>query len=149
MTVPNNATDAQRENESRRADRADNERASADMRAETSRAPVAEKEPVERRAMDTSAQESDRAHALFDTSDSQQFRQRWSDIQAGFVDQPRSAVERADELVGEVMQRLTQGFTEERRSLEQHLKGDGDADTEELRLAFRRFRSFFDRLLTL
>ena len=46
------------------------------------------------------------------------------------------------------MQRLAQVFAEERRKLEQQWDRGGDADTEELRLALRRYRSFFDRLLS-
>jgi hypothetical protein len=47
------------------------------------------------------------------------------------------------------MQRLAQGFAEERRTLEQQWDKGGDVDTEELRQALRRYRSFFDRLLAM
>jgi hypothetical protein len=84
---------------------------------------------------------------LFDATEAQQFRGRWSEIQAGFVDEPRSAVAQADSLVAEVMQRLAQVFADERSRLEHQWDDSGETNTEELRLALRRYRAFFDRLL--
>lgn len=46
------------------------------------------------------------------------FRNRWRDIQTGFVDEPRSAVEQADQLVAQLMQSLAQNFSEQRKNLE-------------------------------
>jgi hypothetical protein len=63
-----------------------------------------------------------------------------------FVDEPRQAVARADTLVGEVLDELETLFREQRRQIEQGLDND-EASTEDLRLALRRYRSFFDRLL--
>ena len=76
-------------------------------------------------------------------------RKRWSDIQASFVDEPRQAVEQADGLVAEVMQRLAQVFADERGRLEGQWDRGEDTDTEALRQALRRHRSFFDRLLSM
>jgi hypothetical protein len=82
------------------------------------------------------------------SGDGDDYRSRWRDIQAEFVDHPRQAVEEADGLVSEVMQELARVFAEERRRLEaQWDKGD-DAGTEDLRVALTRYRSFFERLLT-
>jgi hypothetical protein len=102
--------------------------------------------PVERRQEDRAA-ESSRAEALFPGGESQGFQSRWSEIQTSFVDEPRSSVEQADALVAEVMQRLAQGFADERSRLEQQWDRGEDTDTEALRQALRRYRSFFDRLL--
>ena len=85
---------------------------------------------------------------LFSEDASTQLRDRWTDVQAGFVDEPRSAVEQADSLVAEVMKRLADGFATERQALEQQWSSGGDASTEDLRVALRRYRSFFDRLLS-
>jgi len=63
------------------------------------------------------------------------------------VDDPQDAVRSADTLVAEVMQRLAQVFADERQTLEKQWDRDGDANTEELRLALQRYRSFFNRLL--
>src|ERR1700755_1978802 len=56
---------------------------------------------------------------LFPGNESADFRERWETIQTGFVDEPRGAVERADELVAQMMQRLAEGFADERERLEQ------------------------------
>jgi hypothetical protein len=74
-------------------------------------------------------------------------RNRWSDIQAGFVDEPRRSVERADELVASAIQRLAEGFARERASLEKQWESGSNVSTEDLRLALQRYRSFFGRLL--
>ena len=108
---------------------------------------TADREPVARRAEDMSDRE--RRAPLFAGSEADGFRNRWTDIQAGFVDQPRRAVEQADTLVAEVMQRLAQVFSDERSRLEKQWDRGGETDTEELRQALHRYRSFFDRLLTM
>jgi hypothetical protein len=123
----------------------------ADMVAATQNrpeAPVHEIQPLERRSEDRVEPERGQA-PLFAANDAEGFRHKWSDVQASFVDEPRRAVEQADALVAEVMQRLAQVFADERRRLEQQWDRGGDTDTEELRLALRRYRSFFDRLLAM
>lgn len=72
---------------------------------------------------------------------------RWSDVQASFVDEPRRAVEQADELVADAVERLQQAFAQARSSLERDWDRGEDVSTEDLRQAFRRYRTFFDRLL--
>ena len=74
-------------------------------------------------------------------------RQRWNDVQAGFVDDPQNAVQQAHGLVTQLVDELVQTFTQERSSLENQWKGGGSADTEQLRVALQRYRSFFNRLL--
>jgi hypothetical protein len=85
--------------------------------------------------------------ALFAANEATQLRERWSDVQAGFVDEPRSAVERADSLVAEVMKKLAEGFASERSTLEHQWDRGDNVTTEDLRIALQRYRSFFDRLL--
>jgi hypothetical protein len=97
----------------------------------------------------TNAQSSPQHEPLFAGGDAQDFRGRWSDIQTSFVDEPRHSVEQADALVAEVMQRLAQVFADERSRLEQQWDRGADTDTEALRQALRRYRSFFDRLLSM
>jgi len=109
---------------------------------------VADSGPVERHEADRSGERSDTT-PLFAGQDATRFRERWVDIQASFVDDPRQAVEQADTLVAEVMQRLAQAFADERKTLEQQWDRGGETETEELRLALRRYRSFFGRLLAL
>jgi hypothetical protein len=86
---------------------------------------------------------------LFENADAGGYRTRWSAIQTGFVDEPRKAVEEADTLVAEVMKRLAEVFADERKRLESHWERSDQISTEDLRLAMRRYRSFFERLLTL
>lgn len=96
-------------------------------------------------AVDTATDEDD---GLLPSGTAEGFRDRWESIQAAFVDEPRAAVSDADGLVGEVMDRLRATFEDQRRGLEAGW-GDEEVDssTEDLRIAFRRYRSFFERLL--
>ena len=45
--------------------------------------------------------------ALLDLEESEHFRTRWNEIQGKFVDEPRSAVQQADALVSEVIEKIT------------------------------------------
>jgi hypothetical protein len=86
---------------------------------------------------------------LLSPNETGEFRSRWSSIQTGFVDEPRKTVEQADELVAQIMQRLAQSFSDQRSNLEKQWERSDEVSTEELRLALRRYRSFFDRLLAM
>ena len=86
---------------------------------------------------------------LFSNEEERDFRNRWKDIQTGFVDEPRLSVEQADELIAKLLQRLAESFSEQRSHLEQQWEKSDSASTEDLRLALRRYRSFFDRLLSI
>jgi hypothetical protein len=86
---------------------------------------------------------------LLRETDAEQFRSHWQDIQTNFVDDPRSSVERADELVARVINSITENFADERDSLEEQWNRGEEASTEDLRIAIKRYRSFFNRLLTL
>ena len=86
---------------------------------------------------------------LFKDEDLSGYRTRWSAIQTGFVDEPQRAVEEADALVAELMTRLAEGFADERRQLETQWERADRVSTEDLRLAMRRYRSFFERLLSI
>jgi hypothetical protein len=85
---------------------------------------------------------------LFPNSELQDFRTRWDDIQTAFVDEPRRAVEQADGLVASAMQRLAEVFANERSRLEKQWDRGDNVSTEDLRIAFTRYRSFFQRLLS-
>jgi hypothetical protein len=88
------------------------------------------------------------AGPLFSQEEARMLRARWDAIQVGFVDEPRRAVEEADSLVATAMKRLAEQFSEERSRLEGQWDRGGDVSTEDLRIALRRYRSFFGRLLT-
>jgi hypothetical protein len=85
---------------------------------------------------------------LLGADEAESFRQRWQSIQTGFVDEPQAAVQQADALVAELMQRLAQTFHEERESLESQLSSGSESSTEDLRVGLQRYRSFFERLLS-
>jgi hypothetical protein len=86
--------------------------------------------------------------ALFPETEVSALRTRWEAIQTGFVDEPKAAVSEADALVGQVVARLAEVFGRERTTLEQQWDRGDQVSTEDLRIALRRYRSFFDRLLS-
>lgn len=89
-----------------------------------------------------------RAEPLFPADEAERFEARWMDIQTAFVDEPRQAVEQADALVADLMQRLASSFAAERQGLEAQWDSGDDVSTEDLRVALKRYRSFFGRLLS-
>jgi hypothetical protein len=86
--------------------------------------------------------------ALLAADEAGTFRTRWSEIQAGFVDEPSRAVQQGDALVAELMKRLAQIFADERTKLEGQSKRGEKLSTEDMRVALQRYRSFFNRLLS-
>ena len=87
------------------------------------------------------------AAPLFPENEAGELRRRWDSVQASFVDEPRRAVEQADELVPNAMKRLAETFASERAALESQWDRGDSVSTEDLRLALQRYRSFFGRLL--
>jgi len=98
---------------------------------------------------DGGAVESEGTTSLIAPDEAERFHSRWEAVQGGFVDEPRRAVEEADGLVAELMQRLAETFSRERANLEAQWDRGGDVSTEDLRVALQRYRSFFERLLSL
>ncbi|HEX7228774.1 MAG TPA: hypothetical protein VF452_00160 [Candidatus Binatia bacterium] len=104
--------------------------------------PVAEKSrPLDRK--------NEELVPLFSDSAVQNFRHRWTTLQTEFVDEPRRSVEQADELVAHVMKDMAATFSDERKKLEQQWEHGDKVSTEDLRLVLRRYRSFFDRFLSI
>lgn len=87
--------------------------------------------------------------ALFPPQVASDFRTRWDQVQISFVDDPRQAVQQADELVAQVMKSLAANFAEQRSRLEAGIGHGGEVNTENLRMALHSYRSFFQRLLSL
>jgi len=92
--------------------------------------------------------EDEEAVALFAPDEAQTLRSRWEKIQIAFVDEPRDSVQHADELVATLIQKLAQIFADERGRLEEGWGKGENVSTEDLRMALRRYRSLFDRLLS-
>jgi hypothetical protein len=88
-----------------------------------------------------------RSEPLIPADRSAEYRSRWESVKGQFVDDPRSAVQSANTMVGEILDDLEELFRRQRSELEQGLS-DESTSTEDLRLALRRYRSFFDRLLS-
>ena len=86
---------------------------------------------------------------LLENTESEQFRTRWLEIQSRFVDDPSVSVKDADDLVAEVIKNITRTFSDKRLSLENQWKSGDKVSTEDLRVAMQRYRSFFNRLLSL
>jgi hypothetical protein len=85
--------------------------------------------------------------SLFAEADLAELRRGWDSVQAGFVDDPKRCVEQADGLVSDVVEQLSNGFAEARSRLEQQWSRGQEASTEDLRVALKRYREFFARLL--
>ena len=85
---------------------------------------------------------------LFPEDELHNFRLRWDQVQTSFVDEPRAAVEQADSLVANVVKRIAEQFASEREQLEKQWDRGENVNTEDLRQALKRYRAFFDRLLS-
>ncbi|WP_051020844.1 hypothetical protein [Nocardia araoensis] len=84
---------------------------------------------------------------LLPEGDLDRLRTKWREVQVTFVDNPRDAVARADELLGDTIHQLTTTYDQRKRELDERL-GD-TSDTEGLRQALRGYRAFFDQLLSI
>ncbi len=127
------------------AENADDERADRPHRSDSPTSTTEVAKETER--PERSATSDDAAITLFPEKEANDFHTRWTDIQTGFVDEPRRSVEQADALVAEVIKRLANGFAEERSKLEGQWGRGDDVSTEDLRVTLQRYRAFFDRLL--
>jgi hypothetical protein len=100
-------------------------------------------------SLETSGKVDGHLTPLLPEDETHSFQSRWSSIQTEFVDEPRGSLEKADRLVAELMKRLAEVFADERSSLERHWDRGEQTSTEDLRLALQRYRSFFQRLLSI
>jgi len=78
----------------------------------------------------------------------QTFRARWDELQVQFVDDPQNSVAQADQPVAELIKSLAWTFASEREGLENQWNKGGNISTEDLRIVLRRYRSFFERFLS-
>lgn len=101
----------------------------------------AETAPASVETADTSNQ------MLFSDGELTEMRSRWTEVQSAFVDDPRDCVQKADGLVADVVDKLTTGFSGARAHLEEQWSRGEEVSTEDLRIALKRYREFFERLL--
>lgn len=99
-------------------------------------------------AQEPEARREDAPAPLFSGDETTQLRKQWEAVQSDFVDEPRRAVEKADSLVAQAMKRLAEMFADERARLEGQWNRGENVETEDLRIALQRYRSFFSRLLS-
>ena len=119
-----------------------------DQETELTTADLAGTDPRrERDVPDRPDRDVDAAGPLLPADEAGRFDDQWRSVQASFIDRPREAVEQADRLVADLMQRLATEFNETRVGLERQWERSDDVSTEDLRVAMTRYRSFFDRLL--
>lgn len=104
-----------------------------------------EEEMAADRSTERTASEAD--GDLFAEDELAGLRARWDNVQAGFVDDPRECVQKADSLVSAVVDQLTAGFSDARSRLEEQWARGEEASTEDLRVALKKYREFFQRLL--
>ncbi|MGY4099597.1 hypothetical protein ACW2Q0_08555 [Nocardia sp. R16R-3T] len=84
---------------------------------------------------------------LFGAADRERLRGAWRQLQGSFVDNPHEAVTQADDLVMATVQQLSATLAERKQSLERLWSRTEDGDTEDLRLALRSYRAFFEQLV--
>ncbi|KOT53567.1 hypothetical protein ADK43_28520 [Streptomyces rimosus subsp. rimosus] len=86
------------------------------------------------------------AEPLLPAEAREKLRQRLDHAVNGFVDRPREAVQEADGLYEELAALLPEALAARRRSLRTAWE-QGNADTEQLRVALRHYRETAQRLL--
>jgi hypothetical protein len=91
----------------------------------------------------------DQLEPLFEDEEARKFRTRWLAIQSKFVDDPRDSVKQADDLVADIIKNVTMNFADRRVGLEKQWNVGENVSTEDMRVTLKRYRAFFERLLTL
>ena len=114
----------------------------------TTKADSTGKSPTERDVLNF-RRAKDEGQTLLAEREASGLRSEWDTVMASFIDDPRTAVEDADKLVSEAIQRVTQVFTEERSKLGQKWSDSKDASTEDLRHSLQDYRALFSRLLSI
>ena len=127
------------------AEDADAEAESADVPPAPVAEPSADTTPADTAGVAATPVAAD-ADALLASLDAGDIRNRFLDIQAGFIDEPRQAVEEAGRFVDDLLRQVADALQQQRGQL---AGATEEASTEDLRLALRAYRQFVDRLLGL
>ncbi|WP_324792602.1 hypothetical protein SJX93_01345 [Streptomyces cyaneofuscatus] len=87
---------------------------------------------------------------LFSADEREKFDARIHQAVAGFVENPRQAVQEADAAFDEVVAGLTKALADRSRLLRADRDGErSDAETEDLRIALQQYRDLTERLVRL
>jgi hypothetical protein len=73
------------------------------------------------------------------------FRSRFEKLESDFIDDPKAAVENAERLVEEAVERLTSSMRERMKTMHGNIEGK-DGDTESLRQAMVRYRDWIESM---
>ena len=73
-----------------------------------------------------------------------EYRQRFDALQSEFIEEPRDAVEKAERLMEEAIDRMAKAMRDQMQTI--HRDVDGNGDTEHLRLAMRSYRMMIDSI---
>jgi len=90
---------------------------------------------------------SESATGLHNNDESEHFRKLWDEIQSRFVDDPRVAIQQADALTTEVIEKITEMFASELNSLQNQWQENNEVTTEDLRQALQHYRVYFNSLV--
>lgn len=90
---------------------------------------------------------SESATGLHSNDKSEHFPKLWDEIQSKFVDNPYIAIQQADELTAEVIEKITEMFASELNSLQNQWHENDKVTTEDLRQALQRYRAYFTSLV--
>ena len=77
--------------------------------------------------------------------DMTEFRQKFDQIQSEFIENPKSAVQKAEHLIEEAVESMARSMRERMQSMHRDVEGK-DGDTEQLRLTMRGYRTFMDSM---
>jgi hypothetical protein len=70
--------------------------------------------------------------------DMSDFHRRWDQLQSDFIEEPREAVKKAEQLIVEMLDHVTKSMRDRMKATQ----GEGKADTEHLRLTMQRYKEF-------
>lgn len=93
---------------------------------------------MERGGMDRTAMPGERSYMSI--PDAETYMRRFDAVQAEFIDEPRRAVEKAESLVSEAIDRMMDSLKEELHRSRTQSDGNGADETEQLRIAMKRYR---------
>jgi transposase len=84
--------------------------------------------------------------ALLGDDERTDLRRRWRQVEELFVDDPKRAVQSADDLITDVIDHIRASLDRRRAAAVEHGPDLDDATTEQLRAALQRYERLFEQL---